>query len=674
MESKNSVKRRWKLAAIFVLFVVATIAALMLIQKCVFFNTTGCVDDPPAMTLDVKDLPEDGTFNITGENKNITVKCVYDVACKWNNEDEDVLASEDTTDPNNELERFCDLYQWQCVEGRNKISGKEIPLSCHGNKRIFQGKFRMHRNMSVTCVHGQEHDDKCDENSMRYIAAVYAKKQKTAVEKEFHATVSYQKGSRFAVQEVNGRKIEVILDQRPEKKRQRERLLVETREQETKSKEGNSNPPMPGFVMNRAASRRRATTSETSLTGGGFNQAIKTLLVDGFIYKLGEPIPRTKVGGRSWLQPTAYYSAKELEVAVSTLPDFDIEAVKKSGTETEIIGSLDFSLGNTCKHVIKASVQTYLSAKACIKLWWWKWCYININSNGVVKVGMSPKFVVPLRLSVAFQSGKAGVSYKFGKSAVSMMDFDLNVPGVNIKAFQNMLAVNGLRIFGPIGGLIGWIKGFGMDRFLEHVVTSFKKQFISKLPEMANKAIQRIIDKKLSGMHGFLPGAPGVVALVALLNASPGDSLASRKLLALRLSDIPETIAGVTFVPQPKKIRCSGTGLIKTIDRRCITDYGTKYGDSALETYCYGGFERYCLTGEICPWRSHASERCGANYALASCSMGGLKSTKMAIQHGTSYNCRRHCRRRGWFRWCYNRCACSGKKQTLYCSSGSISN
>uniref|UniRef100_A0A7M5VGH8 Uncharacterized protein n=1 Tax=Clytia hemisphaerica TaxID=252671 RepID=A0A7M5VGH8_9CNID len=141
--------------------------------------------------------------------------------------------------------------------------------------------------------------------------------------------------------------------------------------------------------------------------------------------------------------------------------------------------------------------------------------------------------------------------------------------------------------------------------------------------------------------------------------------------ISVQLSKIGNVLQAVPPPFGPKKIACSGNGLIQRVHDGCLHDYGMSRSSDHLEVYCYKGAKRFCLSGELCPWRGSQPAQCSAMFALATCSVGGLSSSAMAVTWGQTRSCWRSCS--GWwiFRRCRWNCRCSGPRFRVNCNTGS---
>lgn len=226
-----------------------------------------------------------------------------------------------------------------------------------------------------------------------------------------------------------------------------------------------------------------------------------------------------------------------------------------------------------------------------------------------------------------------------------------------------------LGMVGALFGPGGFFVGFLFDRILERIVRGIYSDYVRKVPSMVNDEAKSFI-RNLLPSSGVLSGTgAGVVAAHMISGLYDGASI---KLLTLEMSNINGLLANAPPQFQPNKIPCSGQGLIQTIHDGCMNDYGATASGDSLEIYCFGGAKRFCLSGELCPWRNQPAA-CSALYELATCSVGGLSGQNMANAWGVNYHCKRRCR--GWWLWrrCWNDCYCSGSSyRNIDCVAGSV--
>ena len=346
---------------------------------------------------------------------------------------------------------------------------------------------------------------------------------------------------------------------------------------------------------------------------------------------------------------------------LSTLPDVHVTAilppirsVLQDGYKVKL--EADFSLNQQCSDVVASRAHVYFHAKACI----WFWCFINVRKNDHVSLSFSPKLEITLNLK---PRGNA-LHYSMALTRLDMANFNSDIGSVDVSS--NIGVAIGGALFGPGGLLLGYIA----DRILERIVEGIYKDFEQHVPSKVNSMASSLISDLLPP-PGILNGPEA--ALVATHLASGLYNGTSVKLLTLELSDIGGLLANAPSPFQPNKIPCSGQGLIQRIHDKCMDDYGASANGDSLEIYCYGGAKRFCLSGELCPWRNQKSAACSALFELATCSVGGLSGKDMADTWGVVSHCRRRCR--GWWLWrrCWDDCSCSGSSyKNVDCDAGSV--
>jgi hypothetical protein len=77
-------------------------------------------------------------------------------------------------------------------------------------------------------------------------------------------------------------------------------------------------------------------------------------------------------------------------------------------------------------------------------------------------------------------------------------------------------------------------------------------------------------------------------------------------------------------------LNCTGFGRIANVPDRCIDDAGWSGNGDSLEIYCYEGQARFCLSQEVCPWRSSSTTTILTGDKEKTCSRAGLRGDFMA--------------------------------------------
>lgn len=404
------------------------------------------------------------------------------------------------------------------------------------------------------------------------------------------------------------------------------------------------------------AVRRPRSVSLDSILGGALGQNFKNSWKSGPYIKVPQVISRSK---SPFLGLRYEFRLSNLEVLLSTLPDIHVTAIVppirsvfEDGYKVKL--GIDFSLNQQCNDVVSSRVHVYLRARACI----WFWCFVNVRKEDHVSLHFSPVLEITLTLK---PQGNA-LQYSF---ALTHLDMEMKSDIGSLNSVSSNLGIVG-GLFGPGGFLVGFV----FDRILEKVIEGIYDDYVQTIPSKVN-------DKASSFIRDLLP-SPGALngaeaALVAVHMVSGLYKGTSIKLLTLELSNIGGLLANAPPPFQPNRIPCSGQGLIQRIHDGCMHDYGTSASGDSLEIYCFGGAKRFCLSGELCPWRNQRSAACSAMFELATCSMGGLSGKEMADAWGVDQHCTRRCR--GWFLWrrCWNDCHCSGSSyRNVDCVAGSV--
>lgn len=403
--------------------------------------------------------------------------------------------------------------------------------------------------------------------------------------------------------------------------------------------------------------RRRRSPSLDTILGGAFGQSLKNAWKGGPFIKLSQVL--SKSGSRWGVRYD--FRLSNLEVLLGTLPDIHVTAIVppvnsvfQDGYRVKL--GVDFSLNQQCSGVVASRAHVYFRARACI----WFWCFINVRKDDHVALSFSPN----LEITLTLKPQGAALQYSMALTHLDMESFKSDIGSIDVSS--NVGLSIGAALFGPGGLLVGFV----VDRILENIAEGIYDDLERKVPSEVN-------DMATSFIRGLLP-PPGVLngaesALVAVHMVSGLYNGASIKLLTLELSNIGGLLANAPPLFQPRKIPCSGQGLVQRIHDGCMHDYGASASGDSLEIYCYGGAKRFCLSGELCPWRNQRSAACSAMFELATCSIGGLSGKDMADAWGVDYHCTRRCR--GWWLWrrCWNDCYCSGSSyRNIDCDAGSV--
>lgn len=401
--------------------------------------------------------------------------------------------------------------------------------------------------------------------------------------------------------------------------------------------------------------RRRRGASSDSILGGAFGQTLKNSWKGGPYIKVPQLFSKSK---SPWLGFRYDVRVSNFEALLSTLPDIHVTAIVppvssvfQDGYKVKL--EADFSLNQQCSDVVQSRMYLYLRARACI----WFWCFVNLRKEGHVPLHFTPVF----EITVTLKPQGADLHYSF---ALTHLDMGTNANIGSPDSVSSNLGMVG-ALFGPGGFFVGFL----FDRILERIVRGIYSDYVRKVPSMVNDEAKSFI-RNLLPSSGVLSGTgAGVVAAHMISGLYDGASI---KLLTSEMSNINGLLANAPPQFQPNKIPCSGQGLIQTIHDGCMNDYGATASGDSLEIYCFGGAKRFCLSGELCPWRNQPAA-CSALYELATCSVGGLSGQNMANAWGVNYHCKRRCR--GWWFWrrCWNDCYCSGSSyRNIDCVAGSV--
>lgn len=402
--------------------------------------------------------------------------------------------------------------------------------------------------------------------------------------------------------------------------------------------------------------RRRRDTSSDSILGGAFGETLKNSWKGGPYIKVPQLFSDSK---SPWLGFRYDARVSNFEALLSTLPDIHVTAIVPPVSSVfedgyKIKLEADFSLNQQCSDVVQSRVYVYFHARACI----WFWCFLNVRKADYVSLHLTPV----VEITVTLKPQGANLNYSF---ALTHLDMGTNANIGSLDRVSSSIGMIG-ALFGPGGFLVGFL----LDRFIENVIRGIYPHLAQLVPGIVNSLARSII-RDLLPSPGVLSGAEAGVVAAHMIAGLYGTS--SIKLLTLELSNIRELLANAPPSFQPNKIPCSGQGLIQTIHDGCMNDYGTTTGGDSLEIYCFGGAKRFCLSGELCPWRNQPTAACSALYELATCSVGGLGGRNMADAWGVDYHCNRRCR--GWWLWrrCWDDCYCSGSSyRNIDCVDGSV--
>ena len=402
--------------------------------------------------------------------------------------------------------------------------------------------------------------------------------------------------------------------------------------------------------------RRRRDTSSDSILSGAFEQSLKNSWKGGPYIKVPQLFSQSK---SPWLGFRYDARVSNFEALLSTLPDIHVTAIVPPVSSVfqdgyKIKLEADFSLNQQCSDVVQSRVYVYFHARICI----WFWCFLNARKADYVSLHLTP--VVEITVNLKPQG--ADLHYSF---ALTHLDMGTNANIGSLDSVSSSIGIIG-ALFGPGGFLVGFL----VDRVLENVIRGIYPRLAQLVPGIVNSHARSVI-RDLLPSPGVLSGAEAGVVATHMISGLYGSS--SIKLLTLELSNISGLLANAPPSFQPNKIPCLGQGLIETIHDGCMNDYGTTTGGDSLEIYCFGGAKRFCLSGELCPWRNQPIAACSALYELATCSVGGLHGQNMADAWGVDYHCNRRCR--GWLFWrrCWNDCYCSGSSyRNIDCVEGSV--
>ena len=396
--------------------------------------------------------------------------------------------------------------------------------------------------------------------------------------------------------------------------------------------------------------RTRRAVSTGPILKGVFTKSFKSMWSGGSYVKVPSVYQKS---GRTG--PVRYdFSLTNFEILLSSLPDIRVTALSKSSGTCTLNLQTDFSQNGQCTNVIQSRVKLYLNAQACISIF----CIAKVKKDDYVSLDFTPLMEVSTNLTTQ-PGNKLQYSFKLEKFH-SGTNFDIGDINVNI----NVGKVIGHVLFGPLGYLVGFLG----DRYFKQMAKKIYNDLNAKVPGIIDAKVEAFIKKSLpkSGMIQIPRVLMGALQKVI-------SSCNNVNTLTIRLSKIGGLLQYVPPPFQPNNITCSGNGRILTVNKKCMYDYGTSGSDSDLEIYCYRGAKRFCLSHELCPWRSPRSNSCAAMFELATCSVSGLNGVSMATTWGVTSKCRQHCRGSWIFRRCSTICTCSGSTyKNIQCHKGSV--
>ena len=396
--------------------------------------------------------------------------------------------------------------------------------------------------------------------------------------------------------------------------------------------------------------RKRRTVSTGPILNGAFANSFKSMWSGGPYVKVPSVYQKS---GREGIV-SYHFSLTNFEILLSTLPDIRATTLSKSSGICTLNLQADFSHNGQCTNVIQSRVKVYVNARACI----WIFCFARVKKDDYVTLDFTPLMEISTTLTT--QPGNK-LQYSFELERFhSGTNSDIGGIKVNI----NIGKVIGLVLFGPFGFLVGFL----VDHLFERIAKYIYNNLNARVPGLIDSKVEKLIMKSLP--------RSGMIQIPNILMGPLQQAISSCNnvnTLTIELSKIEGLLQYVPAPFQPNKIQCSGNGRILSVHDNCMHDYGTSRRGDRLEIYCYRGAKRFCLSHELCPWRSHRSNSCAAMFELATCSVSGLNSASMATTWGVTSTCRQHCR--GWwiFRRCSTTCTCSGSTyRNIQCHKGSV--
>lgn len=254
--------------------------------------------------------------------------------------------------------------------------------------------------------------------------------------------------------------------------------------------------------------------------------------------------------------------------------------------------------------------------------------------DGRAEINIAPVVEIDL---VARPRG-SDLDYSFRLHSVNMFS-NLRMPSLAVNSNIGVAAGFVLSpLFGPVGLLGGWL----FDRYIERRLRDFYNDAVRNLPSQLTSAVRQSITNALP-RSGTIRGAGAALVAARLLAGHYNGAQFS--LLAVDLSDIGNLLSHAPAPFQPNRIPCLGSGLVEVLPDSCVHDYGQSGSGDSLEIYCIHGSMRFCLSRELCPWRSGSAASCASNFALGTCSMGGLWSgsvmARTSCKGSTTYSCNR---------------------------------
>ena len=405
-----------------------------------------------------------------------------------------------------------------------------------------------------------------------------------------------------------------------------------------------------GNPYNFVGERKRRAVSTGPILNGAFAESFKRMWSGGPYLKV--PSIYQKSGREGIVRYD--FSLTNFEILLSTLPDIRVTALSKSSGTCTLNLQADFSQNGQCTNVMQSRVKVYLNARACI----WVFCFARVKKDDYVTLDFTPLMEVSTTLTTQ-PGNKLQYSFELEKFH-SRTNSDIG--SINVKI--HVVKVIGLVLFGPAGFLVGFL----VDHLFERIAKYIYKELNARVPRFLDPMLEKLIMKSLPGS--------GMIQIPNILMGSLQRAISScnnANTLTIELSKIGGLLQNVPAPLQPNKIQCSGNGRILTVNKKCMHDYGTSGSDDELEIYCYRGAKRFCLSHELCLWRSHRSNSCAAMFELATCSVSGLSGVSMATTWGVKSTCRRRCRGFWIFRRCWTTCTCTGSTyRNIQCHKGSV--
>ena len=396
--------------------------------------------------------------------------------------------------------------------------------------------------------------------------------------------------------------------------------------------------------------RTRRAVPTGPILRGAFAESFKSMWSGGPYVKV--PSVYQKSGREGLVRYD--FSLTNFEILLSSLPDIRVTALSKSSGTCTLNLQTDFSQNGQCTNVIQSRVKVYLNARACI----WVFCFARVEKDDYVTLDFTP--LMEVSTTLATQPGNK-LQYSFELERFHS-GTNSDIGSINVKI--HVVKVIGWVLFGPLGFLVGFL----VDHLFERMAKNIYSDLNARVPGLIDPKVEKLIMKSLP--------RSGMIQISDILMGPLHQAISSCNnvnTLTIELSKIGGFLQYVPPPFQPNKIQCSGSGRILTVHDNCMHDYGTSGSGNHLEIYCYRGAKRFCLSHELCLWRSHRSNSCAAMFESATCSVSGLNSVSMATTWGVASTCRQHCR--GWwiFRRCSTTCTCSGSTyRNIQCHKGSV--